>query len=223
MESTMELDDFKQAWQTLDRRLERQNALNLRLYTDGKLEKARAGLRPLVWRQVLQMVFGVLLMLLAGSYWADHRDVPYLLVSGLIVHAYGAAITILGGITLGMIGRIDYTAPVLGIQQQLAKLRRFYIRGGLFVGLSWWLLWSPLLIVLAGLDGNASGQAWLSSYLAIGAATGVAGLLATWWFHRWSRHPSRPRLAKAMEDSLTGGSLRKAQQMLDELARFERE
>jgi len=223
MESTMELDDFKQAWQTLDRRLERQNALNLRLYTDGKLQKARAGLRPLVWGQITQVVFGGLLMLMAGSFWTGHLQVPHLLVSGLIVHAYGLAITILGGITLGMISRIDYAAPVLGIQKQLAQLRRFYIRNGLFAGLSWWLLWAPFLIVLAGLDGNADGQTWLLSFLTINTGVGVAGLLATWWFHRWSRHPSRPRLAKAMEDSLTGGSLRKAQRLLDELAQFEQE
>lgn len=223
METTMELDDFKQAWQTLDRRLELQNAINLRLYTDGKLAKARAGLRPLFWGQVTQMGFGVLLMLMAGSYWTAHLDAPHLLVSGLAVHAYGLAITILGGITLGMISGIDYAAPVLGIQQQLARLRRFYVRGGMIAGLSWWVLWLPFLVVLTGLGGNADGQSWLLSFLAINTAAGIAGLLATWWFHRWSRHPSRPRLAKAMDDSLTGGSLRKAQRVLDELAQFERE
>ena len=223
MESTMELDDLKQAWQTLDRRLEQQNALNLRLTTDGKLEKARAGLRPLVWGQVAQIGFGVLLMLMAGSLWADHRDVPALLVSGLIVHAYGLAITILAGVTLGKISQIDYAAPVLGIQKQLAELRRLYIRNGMVAGLSWWLLWMPVLIMLAGAGGNANGQAWLLSYLPTGTAIGVAGLLATWGFHRWSRHPNRPRLAKAMEDSMSGSSLRKAQAVLDELAQFEQE
>lgn len=223
METTMELDDFKQAWQTLDRRLERQNEINLRLYTDSKLEKARAGLRPLVWGQLAQIGFGVLLMLMAGSFWADHRDVPPVLISGLIVHAYGLAITVLAGVTLGKISQIDYAAPVLGIQKQLAQLRRFYIRNGMVAGLSWWLLWMPLPILLAGAGGNADGQAWLLSYLPIGTAIGVAGLLGTWWFHRWSRHPSRPRLAKAVDDSLSGSSLRKAQRLLDELAQFEQE
>lgn len=219
----MELDDFKQAWQTIDARLERQNAINLRLYTDGKLDKARAGLRPLVWGQVLQMLFGVLLMLLAGSYWVDHRDALPLLVSGLVVHAYGLAITILGGITLGMISQIDYAAPVLRIQQQLAQLRRFYIRGGMFTGLSWWVLWVPAVIVLSGLGGHVDGQSWLLEFLYIGIGIGVAGLLATWWFHRWSHHPSRPRLAEAMDNSLTGNSLRKAQCVLDEIERFQQE
>lgn len=223
METTMELDDFKQAWQTLDSRLERQNEINLRLYTDGKLQKAHAGLRPLLWGQVAQFVFGVLLMLMAGSIWVDHIDVPHVLVSGLIVHAYGLAIAILAGVTLGKISQIDYAAPVLGIQKQLAELRRLYIRNGMVAGLSWWLLWMPLLILLAGAGGNTDGHAWLLSYLPIGTAIGVAGLLATAWFHRWSRHPSRSRLARAVDDSLTGSSLRQAQRLLDELAQFEQE
>ena len=53
------------------------------------------------------------------------------------------------------------------------------------------------------------------------ADRGIAGLLATWWFHRWSRDPSRPKLAKFMDDSVTGSSLRKAQSLIDEIAAFE--
>ena len=146
MESTMELDDFKQAWQTLDRRLERQNAINLRLYTDGKLDKARcrpapAGLGP-GRADRLRRAADADGRLVLGR---PPRHVPHLLVSGLLVHAYGLAITILAGITLGMIRRIDYAAPVLGIQKQLAELRRFYIRNGMVAGLSWWLLWMPFM------------------------------------------------------------------------------
>lgn len=219
----MELDDFKQAWQTLDRRLEQQNALSLRLYADGKLDKARAGLRPLFWWQVAQIVFGVLLMLIAGSFWADHRDMPAMLISGLLVHAYGLAITITAGITLGKISQINYAAPVLGIQKQLAELRRFHIRNGMVAGLSWWVLWLPLMAMFfmgafgADLYANAPSVIWIS------AGVAIAGLATTAWFHRWSRHPNRPHLAQAMEDSMTGGSLRKAQRLLDELAQFERE
>lgn len=223
MESTMELDDFKQAWQTLDRRLEQHNALHLRIYTDGKLDKTRSGLRPLFWEQLAQIVAGALLTLMAGSFWVDHRAVFHLLASGVIVHVYGVLIIILGAHTMALIKQIDYAAPVLDIQKQLAQLRSFYIRGGMFAGLSWWVLWVPFLIVLAGLGGDAKGQSWLLSFLYISTGIGVAGLLATWWFHRWSRQPSRPRLAKAMEDGLIGGSLRKAQRVLDEIAQFERE
>ena len=46
MDATMELDDFKSAWQTLDRRLAQQNAIKLAEFRDRKLGAARASLRP---------------------------------------------------------------------------------------------------------------------------------------------------------------------------------
>ena len=48
-------------------------------------------------------------------------------------------------------------------------------------------------------------------------------LLATWWFHRWARRPQRAGFGRKMDDSLSGGSLRKALAQLDELQRFERD
>lgn len=221
-EHIMELDDLKQAWQTLHKRLEQQNALNLHLFKEGKLEKTRSSLRPLFWGQIAQLLFGLPFIVLAVSFWPEHRDVPHLLLSGLIVHAYGVLTIVMSGITLGMIGRIDYAAPVVQIQKQLAQVRRFYILGGMIAGLPWALLWIPLMTVVFGLLGV---DMWIQapSVIWIGGSVGVAILLGTWWFHRWSRHPSRPRLAKAMEDSVTGGSLRKAQTYLDEIAQFEQE
>ena len=59
----MELDDFKQAWKTLDHRLERQAAIDLQLLRDARVDRARRGLRPLAWGQALQMVIGALGML----------------------------------------------------------------------------------------------------------------------------------------------------------------
>ena len=221
----MELDDFKQAWQTLDRRLERQNEINLRLYADGKLQKVRAGLQPLFWGQLAQLLFGVLVVLAAVAFWTLPlpRLSPLLLIAGLLTHAYGVAVIIVSGVTLAMVRSVDYSAPVVAIQKQMLRLRRAYIISAMVAGLPWWVLWMLPVMMLAGLAGNAEGMAWMQWYLPIGMGIGVAGLLGTWWFHRWSRDPSRPRLAKAVEDSLTGASLRKAQRLLDELAQFEQE
>jgi hypothetical protein len=223
MDTTMELDDFKQAWQTLDRRLEQHNTLTLQVYRDGKLDKARAGLRPLRWGQVAQIVAGALLALLAGSFWVEHRQTTHLLVAGLIVHAYAVLMIVFGARTLTLVSRIDYAAPVLDIQRQLALLRSYYVRGGLVVGLPWWVLWIPLqMMLLMSLFGvDLYERAPEAIY--IGTAVGLAGWLLTWGFLHWSRHSGRPRLVKSVEDGMTGGSLRKAQQFLDEIARFELE
>ncbi|MFD0740483.1 serine/threonine protein kinase [Lysobacter koreensis] len=223
MDTIMELDELKSTWQALDRRLQQGNALNLQLLRDGKLDKARSHLRPLFWGQVAQIGFGALFVLLAAALWIGTRDLPAsVLVSGIVVHAYGVACIVAAGITLGLMSGLDYAAPVLEIQKQLAKLRRFYVVSGMVVGLAWWLLWLPVIVVLAGFDGrDLLMQA--PEFIWISALVGVGGLLATWWFHRWSRHASRPRLAQAMDDAVTGRSLRKAQRALDEIAQFEKE
>ena len=128
----------------------------------------------------------------------------------------------MAGQTLHRIGEIDYAQPIVEIQKRLATLRRTYIVNGMLAALPWWFLWVPLLMVLSGLGGTdlyarAPGTVW------IGLGVGAAGLLGTAWLHRWSRRPARPRLAKFMDDSVTGASLRRAQAQIDEVARFEAE
>lgn len=228
METIMELDDLKTTWQTLDRHLERRNAIDLQLFHDRKLDKARNSLRPLFWGQLLQMLLiGVPFVLLAAALWvqagadAVTLSMP-LLAAGIFVHAYGVAAIVLAGCTLGLIQSINYSAPVLTIEKQLAKLRRFYVFNSMMVGLPWWLIWVPVLMVLAGIAG-VDLYAQAASVVWIGLGIGFAGLLATWWFHRWSRDPRRARLGKRLDDSATGGSILKMQGILDEIRRFEQE
>ena len=215
----MELDDLKLAWQTLDRRLEQQSALNLHIFKDGKLDKMRRGLRPLLWGQAIQIVIGALIALWGGGFWTEHLDVPHLLIAGVIVHAAGISMIALGAAMQALIARIDYSAPVLKIQRQLAQLRKLYVYGGMAVGLPWWLLWMPFMMVFFKSAFDADMFANAPSVIWIGSAIGAAGLLATWGFARWAS--KRPQLAQRLEDGAAGGSLRRAQGMLDEIARFE--
>jgi serine/threonine-protein kinase len=75
-----------------------------------------------------------------GGFWTEYLDVPYLLIAGLLVHAAGLSMIGLGAAMQVLIARIDYSAPVLAIQRQLAQVRTLYVYGGLAVGLPWWLL-----------------------------------------------------------------------------------
>jgi hypothetical protein len=217
---TMELDEMKLAWQGLDRRLEQQHALNLQLFRDGRMDKLQRGLRPLVWGQAIQMVIGALGLLVLAPIWIAHWRDPAVLIAGVVMHAYCVGLIIVGAVVQGQVARIDYAAPVLTIQRQLLKLRKTYAVGGaLVVGLPWWFLTAPLLVVLTrgAIMVNAPEVIWIQ--LGIGAV----GLLATWWFHRWSRRPERAALARKLDDSTTGGSIRRAQAAIDEIARFEQE
>ncbi|MGA8278114.1 MAG: serine/threonine protein kinase [Rhodanobacteraceae bacterium] len=220
----MELDEMKLAWQTLDRQLERQHALNLQLFRDGRLDKLRRGLRPLVWGQAVQMLIGVGGMLLFAPFWIAHRHEPAMLVAGLVMHLYCIGLVVFGGIMQGQIAGIDHSAPVVEIQRRLLRLRRTYAVGGaLIVGLPWWFLYVPLLMVLAKAGSGVNLLDSAPSFVYIGLAIGFAGLLATWWFHQWSHRPERAGLGRKLDDSAAGGSIRRAQATLDEIARFERE
>jgi hypothetical protein len=217
---TMELDEMKFAWQALDRQLEQQHALNLQIFRDRRLDKARRGLRPLVWGQAIQIIIGIAGALLFAPIWIAHMHQPAVLLAGLVMHLYCLGLIIVGAVVQAHIVRIDYAAPVLVIQRQLLKLRKIYAVGGaVVVGLPWWFLTAPLLVVLTrgAIMDKAPSVIWIQ--LAIGAA----GLLATWWFHHWAHRPERARLARALDDSTTGGSIRRAQAAADDIARFEQE
>lgn len=217
----MELDDMKAAWLTLDRRLEIQAALNQKMYQENKLDKARSGLRPLVWGQALQMITGALIALWAVEFWSQHRDVPHLLITGLIVHAYGIAMILLGAAMQVLIGRIDYAAPVLTIQRQLAQLRKLYVRGGLLIGLPWWLIWMPFMEIFFKSKFGVDLLVNAPELLTIGIGTGIVGLVLTYGVYRWIL--KRPTLAKRVEHGAAGTSLNKAQHHLAEIAQFEKE
>ncbi|QBB71128.1 hypothetical protein ELE36_12625 [Pseudolysobacter antarcticus] len=217
----MELDDMKTAWLTLDRRLETQAALSLQMYTKNKLDKARHRLRPLVWGQALQMIVGALIALWAAGFWSQHRDVPHLLIAGLIVHIYGIAMILFGAAMQAMIARIDYAAPVLLIQRQLAQLRKVYVRGGLLIGLPWWLIWMPFIEIFFKSKFDTDLFLNAPELLTIGTGIGIVGLLLTYGGYRWIA--TRPTIAKRVEHGAAGVSLNKAQSYLDQITQFEQE
>jgi len=221
MEHTMELDDLKNAWQTLDRRLQQQNALNFELLRSHRADAMRRGFRPLVVGQAIGMLVGAAAMFWLLPLWTHPAPAHDLAVKicGIGLHVYCIAVVVFGGVMQGFVAGVDYAAPVVAIQQRLLKMRRFYILGGMAIGLPWWFLTAPLLVVLtrgAILD-NAPSVIWIQ--LAIGAI----GLAATAWFHRWAHRPGREKLGRWLDDSAAGGSIRRAQAALEELRSFERE
>src|SRR3546814_19699040 len=73
MESTMELDDLKQAWQSLDRQLQQQKRINLQLLTESHMRKAQAGLRWLQAFSVAHLVIGAVVTVFCARFWIEHR------------------------------------------------------------------------------------------------------------------------------------------------------
>jgi len=152
------------------------------------------------------------------GFWSNHRHVPHLLFIGLLLRVYGLAMVLFSVRMVVLIRSIDFGAPVLSIQKQLARLRRFYVVGGLWIGLPWWVLWIPvLMMVFMGLGVDLYTKAPQLIHINVIACS--VGLVLTVAFLRWAQ--GRPKLARILNNSAAGSSLNKTQRLLDEIARFE--
>ena len=215
----MEIDDLKTAWQTLDARLARQDRLQLELLRERKLDATRRGLRGLFWGQGLQLLLGIGLILLGVACWTRNTDVAGLFATGLAVHAFGVLTAALAGLTIGLAGTVNYSAPVTTIQRQLARLQRFYAFNANACGAPWWVMWVLVVVAFAGL-GDTAPTAPTPMWIVASFWIGVLGTLATWaWAWR-----GRERDAEAGSDRCDGGDgIRRGRRILEELRSFERE
>lgn len=219
----MDSNEMKLAWQELNRRLDRQEAVISGQLQMTQLKRARFALWPLFAGQLLQILFGIAFILLGTATWRLDAGIPHILVSGVVMHVYGVVLIILAGVLLGRMQKIDYSAPVTSIQLQLAGLRVLYIRCGMGAGLPWWVLWVPFSIAMSAAIFGVDMYARMPLALNVAIAFGFVGLLGTWVFHRWSLHPSRAGLRARLDDNATGSALRKARACVDEIAAFEKE
>jgi hypothetical protein len=217
-----ELDDLKSTWQTLSRNLERQNALAVHQLKESKFKRFRSGFRWLVIGQVLQIICGVLLTIISARFWFDHLGVPHAMFYGISLHAYGIMLIIFAARDLSLIHRLDYAAPVLELQKQIAELRQWHVRTALWFAITGCFIWIPLILALAYSRGadvwarNPGVIGWfvLSSVLPAALLLGVV---------LWSRRPGKTNLAKSLENNSVGRSVNRAQAVLEEIAQFERE
>lgn len=219
----MELDELKQAWQAIGQRLERQQDIQWQLLRDSKLDRVRRHLRGLFWGQALQMLLGIGLIVLGVACWTRNTDVPGLLATGLVVHAFGVVTVAMAGITIALAGSVDYSAPVMAIQKRMALLLRFFTLNANVCGAPWWIMWVLVVVAFAGLgevDPAAGTPTWIVASLAIG----LVGLLATWgWMASRRSRTTPPGRDGACNVADGGDGIRRGQRLLDEIARFERE
>ncbi len=220
----MELDDLKQAWQDIDQQLKKNNALQLEMFREARIDKLRMNLRPLLLGQILQTIIGLSMLFFLGSL-DENLDFFYQKFSNVILIGYALTLTALGGAMVVNISEIDHASPVIGIQQRLVNLRKIYMLSMSWVGMSWWFLWIPALIVAAKSIAGINLFSIDPAYLIINGVICIFLMLANLWlFFRWApRHSKTSTFAKRIDDSLIGNSLRRAQSELDVLKAYAEE
>ena len=219
----MELDEMKAAWLALDRRLAREEALTLTTFREGRLDRLRAMLRPLVMARIAQIVLGALMALAFAPFWLEHLATPHFVVIGASLHLYALMMIIGGARDLFMIHRIDYAAPLVEIQLRLAELRAWLLKSAPVFGAVGCFIWIPFTLwafeVLFGADlwTNAPIVVWMF------VGWGVIALAVLLLALHVARHPGRTKWAERFERGMIGSRLANAQRFLDEISAFARE
>jgi hypothetical protein len=219
----MELDDMKNAWLALDRRLERAEALNLATFRERRLDRLRASLRPMLIGRIVQIVAGALLALTFAPFWVEHLATPHLVVIGASLHLYALMMIIGGARDIYLIRRIDYAAPVVEIQRRLTELRAWLLKSAPVFGVAGCFIWVPFVLwvfmVLFDADIYAHAPEVVYWLLASSAVPLAVMLLVL----HWVRQPGRSKWAAMLERSVVGSGIYKAQRFLDEIGAFARE
>jgi hypothetical protein len=220
----MELDELKTAWQTISAQIERQADLQWFTLRDERASRARARLWPLRAGLTLQVLIGIACIVYGVAAWTSADALLRTIVEGVILHVYGVVSIICAGVVFALLRRVDWSAPVVGIQKQLADIGRFQSAASLVLGLAWWLLWIVWFDVACALFAQADLYARAPAFFWISALIGMAGIFVPWLAYRWfSNHPKfRERAARLLQASTGGSSLGRASALLAQIERFEK-
>lgn len=124
----MELDDLRQAWSEHTSKLDKVLSLNLQAFKTAQLDKTRSALRRFKIYLLFELLIGLFLLLVSGSYIADHISVPTLALPALIF-AVSVFVAVTGAIRkLILLGQISYADPVTTIQKTLETMKLNFVR-----------------------------------------------------------------------------------------------
>lgn len=225
----MELDEMKLVWQALDQRLDRSEALQAKLQRELSLERTRTGLRRWLWLPVIELVISLLVAWLAGGFlgdrWAQVRAAPAGALPALIVLLLAIVSTATSVRQIVAVASIDYAAPVVAIQRELARARRLRIRLTQIGLLLWLPLWPAFVVFVVQRDLGVGiyrqfGTGWLAVNVVFGLALAVA---LVWIARRWGERLATWSPLRWLADEIAGRRLTAANAQLEELARFDRE
>ena len=193
-----------------------------RLLRRQKLDATQKSMRPPKLNQTFQILFGMLFILLAALLWTTKPIAVSVILSGGTVQAYGIGCILTAGLVFSSLNSIDYAGPVVSAQAGLAKVRRAYGISVLVAGLSWWFLWIPVLMLLAGLA-HVNLYANAPSLIWIGILIGVVGLSGMYWIYLYSVKSENMQLRRLVERATFGRGLTTALEQMDEIRSFEKE
>ncbi len=221
----MEIDELKDAWRELDRRLEVVEERALCATRELKLGKAKRALRFHSLALFFELLGGVIAVLLVAWFLKSHYSIAKFALPAVVLEFAALLLFAENVAQFSASLRLDYSEPVLEIQRRIAQLRARMIRSTQWTLLFAPLLWTPLAIVAAfgllDLDLYAQlGSSVIALNLSVGLAVIPLGIMGARICAARLEHSP---LLKALADSIAGHNLNRAMESILELERFEQE
>jgi cytochrome c biogenesis protein CcdA len=217
----MELDELKDSWQRLDRRVQELTLINRRLVIDNSVRKARWRLAPLVLGASAGAFVGAYFAVLSAVFIGDHLDSPAARIAGVALLVMSLVFFAIHSTRLFLAHRIDFTRPVLEIQRSLATLQRWEAWSFHAVWVACCLLPLGFLngaaIALKGAKLWEDAPVYLLVNLLVWLVAGVGPLLV----YLWSRRRNG-RIAARMDTFLSSHSISSAKAAIEEIDEFAR-
>jgi hypothetical protein len=218
----MDLDELKEKWTELDRKLDVNIRLNRQLLSATKLNQTRSSLKRLAVYMGLEAAAWFAIIVVLGNFIYEHISMAQFAVAGVALDVYSIVTLnfLIRQIALAL--RIDYGKPIATIQKQIEALRVLRIRTiqwGVLAGL---VAWVPFMIVLFkvvfGVD--IYEAAWVWSNVAFGLALIP---VAIWVSKKFGDRMDRSPIIQGLMKSLSGHNLNAAADFLMILSKFEEE
>ncbi len=212
----MELDQLQERWRQLDQKLDRTLATKSAVLRQIGLQGTRRRINRLAVRPVIDLAFGVGVLLVTGSFLGDHWPEPTLVLPALGLVVASVLFVIDNIRQLASASRVAWDGPIADIQFAVSRLRHARIRQ-----FKWIILLSPLLwLCMMAVGGmlifgvnvmKTFDTLWVVGNIAFGLLFVPAGaVIARALGRRWQHHPFWRNLL----DDISGRSLARAQQEL---------
>ena len=218
----MEIEQLKSAWEAYDKKLDQQLRLNQRILREMKLDKVRSGLRGLIIKQTVSVVFIFIIIAALYGFIINHfsATAPTISAAILMVFAIILLVGIIGQISLA--STVDYSRPILIIQQQLEQIKLHNLRFFQLTMLSGPFYMAYIFLGLKIISGIDFYQVADARWLQANVLFSIGMLIAVLWFNREiSRKPPRYRWARKLVEIMGGKEVISGMRFLRELKEFE--
>jgi hypothetical protein len=221
----MELEQLQAQWRLLDQKVEQSLILQTTLLQQFRLQAARRHLNHLAVWPMIDLAFGLVVLLISGSCLGDRWSTPSLAVPAAALMTAAIVFSIGNIRQLAIVRSMAWDGSISGIQVSMSRLRRARIQQ-----LKWVILLSPLVWFAAMCVGGevlfggdlirSADRTWVIGNIAFGILFIPGGvMLARIASNRWRKSA----FWKNVLDDISGRSLAQAQRELDQWTEFTKE